>query len=424
MNRDPNNSSNLVVVGAGAAGLMAAVSAARSGVGRVIVLEHLPEAGMKLLETGGGRCNFTNILATDDFIRRFGDKSRFVAPALRAMGGNRLRLFFEELGVPSRSSDGFHVFPVFDSARSVRDALLRECRKLGVEMRFNIHGRGFQIEQGRVAGIITSAGKEPASRVVLAAGGASYPKLGGGESGFSLAKNAGHTIVPLCPALAPLVTRATWPATLAGVTFPRTRIALKDSPRVAAAGSLLFTHKGISGPAVLDISGHIASALTTRESVAVTIDLSPDRTIGEWQRELEAGREKHGAKTALSLLGLSLPAALAKIALDLASISAGAKAAHLSRAQSRRLIASIKQLPLNIRGTEGFGKAMVTRGGVKLDEVNPKTLESRIARGLFFAGEILDVDGPCGGFNLHWAFASGFLAGQHATRAGRLARTK
>lgn len=412
MNHDSHNNSNLIIVGAGAAGLVAAVSAARSNAARVIVFEQLAEAGVKLLATGGGRCNFTNTLAPDDFIRRFGDKSRFVAPAFRAMDGNRLRLFFEKLGVPSRSPDGLHVFPVSDSARSVRDALARECRKLGVEIRFKSHVRGLQMEQGRVTGVITSRGTEPASRVILAAGGATYPGLGGGKSGFSLAKNAGHAIAPLCPALVPLVTCETWPSALAGVTLPRIKIALNGVPRVAAAGSLLFTHNGISGPAALDVSGFVSSALMAHETAAVIIDLSPDRTMEEWRRDLESGRKQRGDRTALSMLGSVFPAALARVVLGLADISPGAKAAHLTREHSHRLIATIKNLPLTIRGSGGFGKAMVTRGGVKLDEVSPKTLESRIAQGLFFAGEVLDVDGPCGGFNLHWAFASGFVAGQ------------
>lgn len=417
MHRDVKNSFNLVVAGAGAAGLMAAISAARSGAARVIVLERLSEAGVKLLATGGGRCNFTNTLAPDDFIRRFDDKSRFVAPSIRAMDGNRLRLFFEESGVPSRSPDGMHVFPASDSAHSVRDALVRECRKLGVEICFNCHARGLQIEQGRVTGVITPRGTKPASRAVLAAGGAACPDMGGGESGFSLAKNAGHTIIPLCPALVPLVTCETWPVTLAGVTLPLVKIALTGVPRVRASGSLLFTHKGISGPAALDVSGFVSSALITRKTAAVTVDLSPDRTMEEWQRDIEAARGKHGDRTVLSMVGSVLPAALAKVVLGLADIPSGAKTAHVLRDQGRRLIATIKNLPLPVMGTEGFGKAMITRGGVKLDEVNPRTLESRIVRGLFFAGEVLDVDGPCGGFNLHWAFASGFLAGQHLTRA-------
>lgn len=409
-NRDLNNS-NLVIIGAGPAGLMAALVAVRSGA-RVIVIEQLPEAGIRLLATGGGHCNFTNTLGTEDFIRRFGDKSRFVAPALNAMNVNRLRLFFEELGVPSHSPDSFHVFPVSDSAGSIRNALLRACKKLRVEFRFNSRVKSLQTERGQIIGLITARAPESAARIILAAGGASYPSLGGGESGFNLARRAGHTIIPPCPALAPLVTRETWPTTLAGMTLPRVSVNLagKNSRRGAEPGSLIFTHQGISGPVALDISGLIAATLMTNESVPVTIDLSPDKTIEAWQKDLELWRTEHGAKMMLSMLSSMLPAALARVVLNLADVPPETSVARLSREQNRRLILLIKNLPLTISGTEGFSKAMVTRGGIALDEVYPKTLESKLVRGLFFAGEILDVDGPCGGFNLQWAFSSGRLA--------------
>lgn len=410
----------MVVVGAGPAGLMAAIWAARAGA-RVMVCEQLPEPGVRLLATGGGHCNFTNTLATDDFVRRFGAKRRFVAPAIKALDGNRLRLFFEELGIASHSPDGFHVLPVSDSARSIRDALRQACRKLCVEFRFNSRVDSLQISRGQVTSIRTSHGVESAARVVLAAGGASYPSLGGGASGFRLARLAGHTIIPLCPALVPLVTRETWPATLAGITLPRVAVSMvcAGDVRAAATGSLLFTHKGISGPVVLDVSGCVSAALMTRASVDIMIDLAPDLTIEAWQGHIEKLRKEHGAKTVLSMLTSILPAALAKVVLERADVPAGASVARLSRAQSRKLIVLIKKLPLTITATEGFDKAMVTRGGIDLVEVCPKTLESKRVHELFFAGEILDVDGPCGGFNLQWAFASGFLAARklHQTAA-------
>lgn len=404
---------------------MAALIVARSGA-RVIVCEQLPEPGVRLLATGGGHCNFTNTLATEDFVRRFGAKRRFVAPAIKALNGNRLRQFFEELGVPSHSPDGFHVLPVSDSARSIRDALRQACRNRRVEFRFNSRVDSLQIERGHVTGIITSRGIESAARVVLAAGGASYKSLGGGESGFRLARLAGHTIVPLCPALVPLAARETWPAILAGVTLPRVAVSLacqgeasvrslaeQNSVHAAETGSLLFTHKGISGPAALDISSRVAAALMTRASVGIMIDLTPDQTVEAWQRHIERVRKEHGSKSVLSMLAAILPVALVKIMLECTDVPATAGVARLSREQSRKLIMLIKNLPLTIRGTEGFGKAMVTKGGIDLVEVYPKTLASKRVHGLFFAGEILDVDGPCGGFNLQWAFASGFLAAQN-----------
>ncbi len=408
--RDPENY-RLAIVGAGPAGLMAAIVAAGAGA-RVVVFEQLPEAGTRLLATGGGRCNFTNTLPADDFIRRFGDKSRFVAPALKALDGNRLRRFFEELGETSHSPDGFHVLPVSGSAVSMRNALLRECKNLRVEFRFNSRVKGLQTERDRVTGLLTELAFEPVSRVILAAGGASYPDLGGGESGFNLARMAGHAIVPPCPALVPLVTNEAWPKTLAGVTLPRVSItpANQSSPRSVEPGSLLFTHRGVSGPAALDVSGLVASMLMTKKPVPVTLDLAPDRTAEAWRKEIERWRTEHGARTVLSMLGSILPSALAKIVLGLADIPADTRVSRLARGQSHRIMMLIKNLPLTIPGTEGFSRAMATRGGVARDEVFSRTLESKIVRGLFFAGEVLDVDGPCGGFNLQWAFSSGRLA--------------
>ena len=379
------------------------------------VYEQLPEPGARLLVTGGGHCNFTNTLATDDCIRRFGEKRRFVAPAIKALDGNRLRLFFEELEIASYSPDGFHVLPLSNSAHSIRDALRQACRELNIAFRFNHRVDSLQISGGRVTGIRTAHGTEPASGIVLATGGASYPSLGGGESGFKLAHMAGHTIVPPCPALVPLITRETWPVTLAGVTLPRITISLAEKVgfRGTATGSLLFTHKGISGPVVLDISGRVAAALMTHTAAEIILDLDPDRTIEAWQEHIEKSRNEHGAQTVLAMLAPILTVALAKTLLQRTDVPAATNVARLSRAQSRALIMLVKKLPITCVGTEGFNKAMVTKGGVTLAEICPKTLASKLVRGLFFAGEILDVDGPCGGFNLQWAFASGFLAARN-----------
>jgi len=402
-----------LVVGAGPAGLIAALTATRAG-SRVLVLEQRSEAGARLLATGGGHCNFTNTLGTVEFIRRFGVKSRFVTPALRALTSDRLRQFFEELGVPSHSPDGFHVLPADQSARSVRNALLHACRQQHVTFRYHSPVDSLRVSPNKPLELVAAGEIVSANRIILAAGGASYPSLGGGDSGFRLARRAGHAIVPPCPALVPLVTRESWPGTLAGITLPRVSIRLAIPDHAPAGdsetGSLLFTHKGISGPVTLDISGRVARALMTLDTVSILLDLVPDQTEEDWHRQVEHARKNHGAKAVGSILSGLLPAALARVVLNLAPLPPDMRLAQLSRATSQTLIQRIKNLPLAVKGTEGFDKAMVTQGGVTLDEVHSKTLESKLVPGLFFAGEVLDVDGPCGGFNLQWAFSSGYLA--------------
>jgi len=402
----------VVVVGAGPAGLLAACAAAERGA-QVLVFERQAEPGIKLAATGGGRCNFTNTLPPDDFIRRFGEQGRFAAPALRALDSLRLRRRLNALGVASHAPDGWHVFPVCESARVVRDALLRACRERGVVLRCRTPVRSLLLAGGRAAGVRTAAGPEPASAVILAAGGAACPRLGGSGAGYDLARQVGHSITPLWPALAPLVVREPWPGTLTGVSLPRARVQLPGDRGWAGAapGGLVFTHRGLSGPAALDVAGRVAEALAQRGAVALRLDLDPDRTEDAWRLFWQRVRSEHGARRVSAALAERVPDSVARALMATARVPAAAAAAELSRGLIDALSATIKQAALTATGTEGFGKAMATRGGVARDEVEPRTLESRRTPGLYLAGEILDVVGPCGGFNLHWALASGHLAG-------------
>lgn len=405
----------VAVIGAGPAGLAAALSAAARGAD-VTVYERLPEAGRRLLATGGGHCNFTNTLGSDEFAKKFGPAERFVSPALKATDSSKLRGFLEGLGVPAHTPDGLHVFPVSNSAAAVRDALVRACRKAGVQFRFNSCVTGLEIENRRVAGVKAGPMPEKVSAAVLAAGGASRPELGGGKGGLKLAAGAGHAVVEPCPALVPLLTREKWPGTLAGVTVPMVvvRSDTADIPAFAGKGALLFTHRGISGPAVLDISGAAASALKSVTSVPLTLDLAPDITAEQWRREFDAQRKERGARVVLSVLRPHFPDALARVILDIAGVPADVPVSRMLGEQGRAVIGCIGAMPLTVTDTEGMKNAMASRGGVALGDIDRKTMESRLVLGLFFAGEVIDVDGPCGGFNLHWAFASGLLAGAGA----------
>ena len=423
----------MLVVGAGPAGMTAALAAAEAGA-HVVLLEHLDRLGAKLLATGGGRCNLTTTLGAAEIMARFGRQGRFMGPALAALGPAALRALLASLGVPTHAPDGLHVYPASESARDVRKALQRRLRDLGVEVRTAVRAAGLWIDGGRLAGLVTAgAGRVRAGRVILATGGRSYPDLGATGDGYDLARAAGHAIVEPVPALVPLLTREAWPRDLAGVAVPAARVWI-DLPRAGRAGSrgdLLFTHRGLSGPAVLDLSGDVAALLARRPfddaqgrpepvegrpTVPICLDFAPGTSEGGWLARLDAWAAEGGAKTVAALLANWIPRRLAGALCGLAGAGPSVRPGQMPRAARRALAAALAAARLEVTGTEGFERAMVTRGGVALKDVDPATLQSRRLAGLFFAGELLDLDGPCGGFNLQWAFSSGHLAGRAAAR--------
>lgn len=445
---------------------MAAIAAASRGA-KVTVLEQMGRPGLKLLATGGGRCNLTNTAPREAMMAAFGRQGRFMSQALAAMGGQALREFFAGLGVPTVCPDGFEVYPASQKAADVLDALLRRCRQLGVEVRCNqtvagmlLHGaaqgvpRADSAERQAAAdpaphhgalsgeaacrsalfadGVRTGQGELHANRVILCCGGKSYPALGATGVGYDLARQAGHTIVPPTPAGVGLICRDEALRECAGVSLKGVRVWI-DLPKFARAGrrgDVLFTHRGLSGPAVLDLSGDVAELLDAGErgssksatqpvplfAVPLRIDLTPDEPKEAWLAKLDEWGHRQGSRQVRSLLAPRLTQAVAEMICQLGSVSPIAPVAHIDRSRRDAIVRNIKSLPVAVSGTEGFERAIVTRGGVSLKEVDPRTLESRRIAGLHFAGELLDLDGPCGGYNLTWAFASGHLAGLSASK--------
>jgi len=411
---------DVAIVGGGPAGLLAAIAAAEAGRG-VVVLEQLERPGAKLMASGGGRGNLGNTLPAADFIARFGRQGRFLAPALAALDGPALRRALDALGVPTHAPDGLHVYPAAESAVAVQTALWRRARELGVDVRLGARVTGLKKVSGPFSEkgpdtffLDTPAGPLAARRVLLASGGRGYPALGGSAVGYDLARQAGHTVVEPLPALVPLVAREAWVRQCAGVALSPARIwiALPRRARAGLTGDVLFTHRGLSGPAVLDLSGEVAALLRERGDVPLGVDLAPGTMAEAWLARLDGWADARGAKTLATLLDRHLPKSLARTVVEVAGLGAEARPSQVSRASRRTLAELLTALPLTIVGTEGWNRAMVTRGGVRLREVDPRTLESRRTPGLFFAGEILDLDGPTGGFNLQWAFSSGHLAGR------------
>lgn len=397
--------------------MMSAISATFAGA-RAEIIEQLDRPGVKLLATGGGRCNITNTLDTDSFMEHFGKHGRFMQPALSMMSSAKLRSFLAEHGVPTACPDNFHVYPVSNSSASVLHALWKLCDDLKVKRILGAEVKDLVVENGSVTGVDSTSGRIHAHRVVLATGGKSYPDLGATGSGYELAARAGHSIVPPLPVLVPLVTRQTWPRELSGVSLRDVRVWI-DLPRhdkAARSGDMLFTLTGISGPAILDLSRDVVPLLRQNGAVPLRVNLCPDVSAGQWNARFDEWQSRHGRKKVVNLLDQHLPSSLARAILRLACADENIQAAAFTRQQRNAVLEHVSRLPLAVTGAGDFDNAMVTRGGVSLREVDPKTLQSRKVCGLFFAGEILDLDGPCGGYNLQWAFSSGWLAGLSAAQ--------
>jgi predicted Rossmann fold flavoprotein len=407
---------DLVIVGAGAAGMMAAVCAARAGV-HPVVLEAMPKPGRKLLASGGGRCNLTNTLPAAEFVDRFGGHGRFMLPALEALGQGGLRDLLEGIGVRSHSPDGFRVFPEGHDAVVVLKALLRELEDLGVPVLTGRPLESLQVADGRVRGVVAGGEALAARAVILATGGRGYPQLGGGLSGCEAAAAAGHRLVPAHPGMVALVVRETWPAACRAHTIPRALLRLKRPGKrpIEGRGDLIFTRDGLAGPVILDLARDITPLLADEGEQTLALHLN-GRGEDEWRGLLTAARAEAPRSSIAAWLTAAgrIPAELAAVHCEAAAVAPDLPLERLDRKALGRLAAALDRLMVTVTGHAGWDRAMVMRGGVSLKDVRPETLESRRVAGLFFAGEMLDLDGPCGGFNLQWAFSSGALAGASA----------
>ncbi len=404
----------VLVTGAGPAGLTAALNAAKNGC-RVIVFEKQNQSGLKLLASGGGRCNLTNTLDVRRFSEAFGREGRFTLKALSLFPPEKLREFFAGNGVETEAADGFHVFPESGHARDILTVLLNLCKKLNVEIKTSCKVEKLIIEDNQLKGIQTEKGRVNGDYVVIAGGGKGYPKLGGDGSAYLLAEQAGHKINTPFPALVGLRCVEEWPGRCTGISFKSVSAAI-DLPKYrkkTCKGELLFTHHGVSGPAIIDLAGDVSCLLAKTHEVPLIVDLFPGITFEEWQKTFKKHQVNSGKKQIVSILAQYIPKALGNEFCCLNGIQPDIKIAELKAEARNKLCSLLNALPLTIKSTDGWDKAMLTSGGVALKKVNPDTLESRLLPNLFFAGEVLDLQGPCGGYNLQWAFASGALAGSN-----------
>lgn len=400
-----------IVIGGGPAGLMAAIVAGRAG-RSTLVLEKMETPGKKLLATGGGHCNLTNTLPLEELARRYGKQWRFTLPALQALTPQALRDFFADRGVPTASPDGLHVFPVSNRASDVLQALVSACLESGVDIATDMQVKSLILAGNRISGVMTEQGAIAAPQVVIACGGKSYSGLGANGSGYKLARQADHTIVEPVPALVELCCLDSWPATCSGIAIKEVEleVRLPKKPPFCTHGPILFTHQGISGPAALDISATVAELLLTQNKVEIYLRLFPGKSADDWLGEFDNWQREQGNKSVVKLVAERLPARLADIVCQLAGCDT--QASHFPKEARRRLASLLSSCRLEINGTAGFDRAMSTRGGISLKEIDPHTMASKRTAGLYFAGEVIDIDGPCGGFSLQWAFSSGYLAGR------------
>jgi predicted Rossmann fold flavoprotein len=399
-----------VVVGAGAAGLVAAFCAAERGK-RTLLLEKNKRAGIKILMSGGTRCNITQATDNRGIVAAYGPPGRFLHSALAALSVESTIAMFEAEGVLTKVEETGKVFPVSNKASHVLAALVTRFQRSGAALALaepvldlERYEQGFQL--------LTPRRSLQAARVILTTGGQSYPGAGTTGDGYRFAARLGHTIVPPRPALVPLTTTAPWILDLRGVTLADVtlRIMEADQPLASRRSSLLFAHFGLTGPAALDVSRFV-SGHPRPATLSAEIDVVPGQSeshLIEWLRHESINS---GKKQLSVVVGQLVPRRLAEIVLQMAAIAPDQKVAELSNAQGDRLVRTLKHLTVPLTGTLGFMKAEVTAGGVSLDEVDSRTMQSKIVPGLFFAGEILDLDGPIGGYNFQAAWSTGWLAG-------------
>ncbi|HEX5475427.1 MAG TPA: aminoacetone oxidase family FAD-binding enzyme [Vicinamibacterales bacterium] len=412
---DPLPSScDIAIVGGGAAGVATAIFAgrARSGLD-VHVFEGAVRPGAKILVSGGARCNVTNAVVVEHDFN--GGRRTIVRQVIRALSVPQTRRFFETLGVPLHEEADGKLFPDANRARSVLEALLRELARIGAGLHTAARVSDV-LPDGDAFVVRTSRGNVRARRVVLATGGRSLPKSGSDGHGYDLARALGHRIVPTTPALAPLVLDGDVHAGLAGVSH-RAVLTLWTDGRVAVrvAGSMLWTHFGISGPAALDMSRHWARAAVEGRSPSLTLAIR-EQPFDVVDRELIDAAAARPATALQQALASTLPAAVAAALLRRVGVAPDGPLGQLSRADRRAVAHVLTACPLPVVDTRGYTYAEATAGGVDLGEVDPKTMASRVREGLFLVGEILDVDGRLGGFNFQWAWSSAYAAGTALAR--------
>jgi len=408
-----NNKHDLIVIGSGAAGMMAAIVAARNNK-KVLLLEKLSNIASNLKATGGGRCNLTNTLSNEEFMARFGRDGRFMQDALGAFDSKALVNFFSEIGVETHAPDGFRIFPTSHSSSTIISALQEEMQKLGIDLKTSQKVEKILVENGEITGVKTENDSFYAPNVIVATGGLGYPTLGAEGDGYTMASELGHKVTELHPAMMPLKTKESWVANCRADTIAKVelRVDLPKHKKLRATGDLIFTNSGIRGPVVLDFAREVTPLLEKYGEVPLLLNLTKGMNEEQISKHIKEEHAKNPHAEIVELIATLLPHAISEELCHIAGVNPHAKNREIEDAQKAKLIQLLAWTPLTVTGHDGFKMAMITRGGINLKEIEPKTMQSRLVKGLYFCGEVMNLDGPCGGYNLQWSFASGALAGE------------
>jgi predicted Rossmann fold flavoprotein len=404
---------DVIVIGAGAAGLMAASCAARRG-RRTFLVEKKKRPGAKILMSGGSRCNITHAVDARGIVEAFAEQGPFLQSALAALSPERLVDLIEAEGVKTKVEPTGKIFPASDRAGDVLAALMAILRRSGCELACDEPVHSIAPHADGLL-VFTSKRTLRAESVIITTGGKSFPSSGSTGDGYAWAADLGHTIIPPRPALVPITSPAPWVRELQGITLPDVLVRVMDGDCCLAErrSSLLFTHFGVSGPAALDVSRAV-SGHCQPSCLVLRCDLLPDRNAESLSSDLQEDCQSAGGRQLNGVIARYVPQRLAETIVMQAGIGRDRRAAEVSRQERHLLVAALKQFDIPISGTLGFNKAEVTAGGVALDEVDSRTMESRMTPGLFLAGEILNLDGLIGGYNFQAAFSTGWLAGENA----------
>ena len=408
----------VVVIGGGAAGLMAAVIAGREGA-KVTLLEKMNYVGKKMGITGKGRCNITNACDMSDFIKNTPGNGKFLYGAYERFTNEDLLQLLHDAGLETKVERGGRVFPASDSALDVRNTFMKLMKHYGVDVHLEEPVKKLLVDDGVVTGVVTDKETYHADAVVIATGGKSYPATGSTGDGYILATQVGHTITDIRPSLVPIVTEESWVKDLMGLSLRNVELSVVAKNKVQAKmfGEMMFTHFGITGPIVLSLSHTVGKLMRKKNigTIGLDINLKPALSPETLDKRLQKDFDLYSKKQLINGMKDLLPSRLIPLIIELAGIDPQKPINQISKEERQQIGYMLQHMPLTVKGLRPVEEAIVTAGGISLKEFNPKTMESKLVKGLYGAGEVLDIDAFTGGYNLQAAFSTGYVAAMHIT---------